>query len=96
MCYTTHFSKKKKKKRHLNRVKLNSISGVHYITMIELKIMLQKIIKITNFPGAKDTSILKQIKMSVSKVHCLIFLAHVLHQYCSQYGQFDFKDACIF
>lgn len=61
--------------------------------MIEPKTMLKKIIKIINFPGAKDTGILKQIKMSV---HCLIFLVHELHQYCCQCGQFDFKDVCIF
>ena len=63
--------------------------------MIELKIKIKKIIKIKiiNFPGPKDSGILKQIKIYVRRVHCLV---HLLYQYCCQYGQFDFKDVCLY
>lgn len=66
--------------------------------MIELKMKIKKIIKIKiiNFPGAKGSGILKQIKTYVRRIHCLIFLVHIFYEYCCQHGQFDFKDVCIF
>lgn len=53
--------------------------------MIELK-MIKKIIEVNiiNFLGAEDSGVLKQIKMYIRRVHCLIFLVHILYQYCSQ------------
>lgn len=66
--------------------------------MVELKMKIKKIIKIMiiNFPGAKESGILRQIKMYVRRVCCLIFLECILYQDCCQYGQFYFKDICIF
>ena len=65
--------------------------------MVEPKMTIKKIIKIQiiNFPGAKDSGILKQIKMYVRRVSWPLFLVQTRDGYCCQCGRFDLRDVCL-
>jgi len=65
--------------------------------MVEPKMTIKKIIKIQiiNFPGAKDSGILKQIKMYVRRVSWPLFLVQTRDGYCCHCGWFDLRDVCL-